>query len=210
MVKAFVVAYEQPGRRSAAVISVLADRILGLFVLLLVALVGVLVNLATVSANSYLTIVAWSIFGLCLAGVVGASLFFSEKVRSSGWVRSCLSRLPSQTLLRQINEAFYAYKFHRREVMVALFLSLILQVSVVCTNILFRRVDVLVTTERGETVGEDGDHRTHTSFRDEAVDALRHVLRERLPGDVLETAAGEADQIDEQRVVRIALVIALR
>ena len=48
MVKAYVVAREQKEQRSAAVISVLFDRALGLFVLLMVALVAILFNIGAV------------------------------------------------------------------------------------------------------------------------------------------------------------------
>ena len=60
-------------------------------------------------------------------------------------------------------------------------------------------VDVLVAAEAGEAVGKGDDDRRHGARADEAVEALGNVLAVVLPGGVRRAAAGEADEIDEER-----------
>ncbi|GBE23473.1 hypothetical protein BMS3Bbin01_02857 [bacterium BMS3Bbin01] len=73
-----------------------------------------------------------------------------------------------------------------------------------------RRVDVLVTAERGETVGEDGHHGSHPALGDEAVETLRHTLTERSPVEMGEAAAGEPDEVDKHRILLVGRRISLR
>src|SRR4051812_8589252 len=74
-----------------------------------------------------------------------------------------------------------------------------------------RGVDVLVAAERGEAVGKDDDRRAHLAFSDEARGALGNVVAERLPADVREARAGEADEVVQHReAAAAALVVAWR
>src|SRR5262249_42454127 len=58
-----------------------------------------------------------------------------------------------------------------------------------------RRIDVLVTAERGEAVRKDDDRRSHLSLVYEPRGALRHVVAEGLPVGVREARSGEPDEI---------------
>src|SRR4051812_21485860 len=72
-------------------------------------------------------------------------------------------------------------------------------------------IDVLVAAERAEAVGKDDDRRAHLAFTDEARGALGKVVAERLPADVREPRAGEADEVVEHReAAAAALVVAGR
>src|SRR4029077_4363435 len=66
------------------------------------------------------------------------------------------------------------------------------------------RVDVLVAAERGEAVGKHDDDRAHLPFMDEPRGTLGDVVAERLPADVREAGAGEADQVVEHRKSSLA------
>jgi uncharacterized protein (TIRG00374 family) len=135
VIKAYVVAREQPGRRSAAVISVLVDRVLGLFMLFAVALAGVLFNLRAVAESELLRALAWMMLGLFAGGLLATAAFYTRRVRDLRALRWILSRLPAQALLSRIDEAFYVYRSHPREVGACLALSVLLQLCVVSTNI---------------------------------------------------------------------------
>src|SRR3954453_20152261 len=74
-----------------------------------------------------------------------------------------------------------------------------------------RGVDVLVAAEGAEAVGKDEDRRAHLAFTDEARGALGNVVAERLPADVREPGAGEADEVIQHReAAASALVVAGR
>ena len=70
-------------------------------------------------------------------------------------------------------------------------------------------VDVLVAAEAAEAIGKGHDHRRHAALADQAVEPLRHVLGEGPPVRVDLAGAGEADDIDQQRIAP-ALVVAWR
>lgn len=135
MVKAYVVAREQRERRSAAVISVLFDRALGFFVLLIVALSAIGLNLGAVLADSELATFALLIV-LTFASVLAVTwAFYSQRVRSVSWWRRLHARLPFAAALSGIERALYAYKHHPRVIRTCFAVSLVLHVGVVLTTI---------------------------------------------------------------------------
>ena len=139
MVKAYAVAMEQPERRGAGIISVFVDRIVGLLVLVLVALVGILFNLSLIRSRPELVFLAILVVSVFAASLVAGYVFYSDRIRSSGLVGWCLSRLPFRRLLGQLSQAVYVYKFHRREVLIVVALSLLLHVCVVAMNLCLAR-----------------------------------------------------------------------
>ena len=61
------------------------------------------------------------------------------------------------------------------------------------------RVDVLVAAEPGEAIGKGDDDRRHALLADQPVEPFRQVFAETGPIGMRQAAAGEADQIHEQR-----------
>lgn len=135
MVKAYVVAMEQKEQRSAAVISVLFDRALGLFVLLIVALVAIVFNLETVMADGELTTFALIVVVTFVSAVAGAWAFYSDRLRSVSWLRRLYNRLPFLGALSTIDRALYTYKSHPRAIRTCFAVSLLLHVCVVLTTV---------------------------------------------------------------------------
>ncbi|HVR73999.1 MAG TPA: hypothetical protein VMT52_06685, partial [Planctomycetota bacterium] len=68
--------------------------------------------------------------------LLGGWLFYSERMRSHAFVRWILSKLPFRSLFSQISSAVYVYKFHPREVLLAILISFGVHILVVITNIL--------------------------------------------------------------------------
>jgi uncharacterized protein (TIRG00374 family) len=135
MVKAYVVAREQRQRRSAAVISVLFDRALGLFVLLLIALVAILVNIETVLADGELATFALVVVISFVCVVLGTWAFYSDRLRSVSWLQRLSARLPFTRALSAIERSLYAYKSHPRAIRTCFAMSVLLQVCVVLTTV---------------------------------------------------------------------------
>jgi len=136
LVKAYMVAAEQPGRRSAGVMAVFVDRAVGLLVLLLVALVAMTFNLRHILSDPWLSSVAAIVAGTFFASLLGGYIFYSERVRSPRLVRALLEKLPFRASLARVSEAVYVYKFHLREVGLAVLLSVMVHVLIILMNIL--------------------------------------------------------------------------
>lgn len=135
VVKAYAVAAEHPEQRSAGVMSIVADRAMGLVVLLVVILAAVSLNWDLVRSRADLSSFA-VIIAICLsAAVIGLSLFYSQRVRSNVAVLWVFDRLPFRDLLRTLSEAVYIYRFHPREVLLAAGISAILHSMTIITNL---------------------------------------------------------------------------
>ena len=118
VIKAVVVASENPQRRTAAMVSVIVDRILGMGSLALIA--GVVI-LASGSAFAELRL---GIFGLLLAGLVGTLIYANPGLRKKISDSKLIDRLPLASKLRKIDDAAMVYLRHPIELTVAVLLSL--------------------------------------------------------------------------------------
>jgi len=141
VVKAYYVAVESPDRRTASVTTVFLDRAIGLLVLVAIACVAVLANLDLVlDARNLgllgLAIGLWAVLG---AAIIGAFVFFSDRVRGSRAVRAVARRLPLQGLLERVSAAVYVYKSAPRAVLRVGLISVVIHLLVVVTNLLFLR-----------------------------------------------------------------------
>lgn len=136
LVKAYMVAREHPDRRSAGVMAVFVDRAVGLLVLVMVALVAMAFHLPQILDNPWLSSVAAVVAGIFSLSLLGGYVFYSERVRSPRWARALLLKLPFRGSLARLSEAVYIYKFHLREVGLAVLLSVMLHLMIVTMNIL--------------------------------------------------------------------------
>jgi len=139
MFKAIAIAMEQPGRRSAGVTSVFVDRVVGLLVLVGVALIAILFNLDLILSRPDLVSVAVLVVSVFFGSLCCGYIFYSERVRQLEVVRWFLSKLPFRRILKQISAAIYVYKFHPREVLLVISMSVVIHVGVVSTNLCLAR-----------------------------------------------------------------------
>lgn len=139
MVKAYAVAMEQRGRRSAGVISVFVDRVVGLLVLVGVALVAILFNLDLIIHRPDLVSVAVLVVTIFFGSLAGGYVFYSERIRQLKVVRWGISKLPFRRVLAQLSQAIYIYKFHPREVLIVIAMSVAVHLCVVSTNLCLAR-----------------------------------------------------------------------
>jgi hypothetical protein len=138
MVKAYMVAAEQPGRRSAAVMSVFVDRVVGLLVLVLVALVAIAFNWEVIwhpDNASQLGFLAGLVAAVFAGSLVAGYLFYSERVRGLPGVRWLISKLPWREAISRLAEAVYIYKLHPRIVLGAVGTSIGVHLLVVSMNL---------------------------------------------------------------------------
>jgi uncharacterized protein (TIRG00374 family) len=141
VVKAYYVAVESPDRRTAGVLTVLLDRVIGLVVLVLIASVAVLANLELVLDKANVGLLGLSIglyVGLA-AAAIGALVFFSKRVRAWAPVAAILKRLPMRERLKKIADAIYVYRSHPRAMLRVFGVSVGIHLLVVATNLLLLR-----------------------------------------------------------------------
>lgn len=127
VVKGFYIVREQPQNRMGAGMSVLVDRVLGLYAMLLLAIVSLLVNGREVSQSPQLLIITKGCILIFLAFTLGLVLAFSEKFRVFGW-QNYLRKFPVGMKFISAYEALYSYAHQRGILIGAIALSLLAQI----------------------------------------------------------------------------------
>lgn len=115
LVKAVVMAREQKARRSAAVATILLDRILGMLGLLIIGAGATLVSTDTIDHRETVVAILW---GGTVAGLVGLIVMLHPSTPNSWWMK-LLIRIPKAgAIIADIADGISLYQ--RRRVMVAL------------------------------------------------------------------------------------------
>lgn len=110
LVKVFSLAERHPLRKSAVVLSIAADRVMGLAALIFTAAAVLAVRYAAVAADARLQAVAGMI-GLLVIGLAAAVPFmFSATVRNHRVTVALLAKLPFSGLVTRLYDALHAFK----------------------------------------------------------------------------------------------------
>lgn len=131
VVKAYYAA-KGTDRKTDAVISVVVDRILGLLGLFVVAGVMGLFMLNEPRVR-YITAIIW---GSALVGAMGASIYFSGRLRKMLHLDVLIAKLPGGGLLSRIDQAAVAYRGHMGMLFVGLGLSTMLHLILVSATVI--------------------------------------------------------------------------
>ena len=134
--RAYAVARLEPHKKSAAVISVVADRVIGLLGMLLTIPVFIVLNCDVVIDNRPLFSLSMMMVAVLVIGVILAALYLSRDVRTSLAVQKIVRRLPFREHLAELDAALAVHREHRKSVVLIVGLSVLLQLSVVLTNLL--------------------------------------------------------------------------
>jgi len=129
VVKAYYAA-KGSGRRAEAVMTVIVDRVCGLLGLLLLGGIVGLFMLGDEQARS-VTIYTWLI---CLSFAVGCVVYFSQRLRAMLGLDWVLAKLPAQQIFASIDEAAFAYRNHKRLVLGAVAMSMVLHIAFVSST----------------------------------------------------------------------------
>lgn len=108
VVKAFYIVKDHPRNRMGAGMSVLLDRVMGLYAMLILAIISMAVNFDQVSANTHLLLILKSLGVIFVGFTMGLTLAFSEKFRSWGW-QAQLAKYRFGAKLVSAYEAIYSY-----------------------------------------------------------------------------------------------------
>jgi uncharacterized protein (TIRG00374 family) len=131
VIKAYYFNKENPGQKVIAVTSVLMDRVLGLFSMVLFALVVMIFDFEHVTKISALSTLFWFILSIFCCFVVGLSLVFSQSIKIRDFLKTLIASLPLSEKIMKIYESMHLYGNKGRRVLAVVFLSLLAQMSAV-------------------------------------------------------------------------------
>jgi uncharacterized protein (TIRG00374 family) len=127
VVKAFYIVKDHPRNRMGAGMSVLLDRVMGLYAMLLLAIVSLFFHYAEVVANSQLKMIFQSLVVLFVGFNFGLGLALSDRFRQAGWMRYIENSNVGQKLISAY-EAIHSYSKNQKILVRSVVLSLITQI----------------------------------------------------------------------------------
>lgn len=117
LIKAVLVARENPGRRAAAVVSVFVDRFVGLFTLVGLGAVVILV------VGGDFAPLRTPVLLLMAGGVLGALVYTSRPLRRLVRFDGVVARLPMAASIQRLDEAVLIYSRHKLALATAVLIS---------------------------------------------------------------------------------------
>lgn len=127
LVKAFYFSKDHPESKMAAATSVLMDRILGLYAMIVMALLAMLFDWQRVQSISALSLLWWIILGLFTAATLGLALVFSQKIYDRGSFKRRLTKLPLHHKTLRIYESLHLYGRSYKKLLGSILISLMAQ-----------------------------------------------------------------------------------
>ena len=127
VIKAYYIAQDNPERRVDAVLTVILDRLLGLYSMVIMALLAIVVNWSTVAAEVRLKSLALGTLLVFLLMTAFWTAAFSRRVSQWLKVEMWLHKLPMKSKLLQLYRATQAYSTQKSTLVAAVALSAIAQ-----------------------------------------------------------------------------------
>jgi len=127
LVKAFYFAKDFPESRMTAATSVLMDRVLGLYAMILMALLAMIFDWDLVQSNSTLHVLWLVILSLFSAATLGLLIIFSQKLYKRGSVTRRLQKLPMASKTTRIYESLHLYGRNWKNLIGSISISLLAQ-----------------------------------------------------------------------------------
>lgn len=127
LVKAFYFSKDHPESRMVAATSVLMDRVLGLYSMILMAMLAMIFDWQHVQNISTLRILWQVVLTLCFLFTVALSLIFSQKIYDRGTFKRLLERIPFSGKTIRIYESLHLYGRSLRYVISSILISMLAQ-----------------------------------------------------------------------------------
>ncbi len=131
VIKAFYFTRENPGTKVIAVTSVLIDRVMGLFAMVLMALFVMILDLQHIRATPLLQTLFYFIMIVTLIFVMTLGLIFSKKLYQSGRLYKLIEPLPMSQRFIKVYESLHLYGRDKARMISVLSLSLVAQISTI-------------------------------------------------------------------------------
>lgn len=125
IVKAIYIAREHRSQKTAAIITVLLDRLLGITGLAMVAGLVIPIDFAR-----YRLVAAW-IYGLLVGLFSLGAVFFSRRIRAALRIDRLLLRLPFKELVQRADRAVFIYRYRLGLVGISLLMSMVVHTIII-------------------------------------------------------------------------------
>ena len=135
VVRGYAVAVERPGLRSAAVMSVMVDRVLGFAVLLVMTLAAAAFRVGLLVEHADLAVLVALVAVALIAAAAATWACFSPWVRGHPIVAARFAKLPGRPLFERLAEALEIYGRRPRDLWLASAQSLLLHVGIITMNL---------------------------------------------------------------------------
>jgi uncharacterized protein (TIRG00374 family) len=108
----FIASKNYSNQRAIAIMSVLMDRLLGMFAIFVIAAVALLMSTQLLMKSVWLQLIAVILISLIITFLVVIALAFSQ--RTHNWIISLrfIKKIPGYNLFMKVFEAFYAFRKH--------------------------------------------------------------------------------------------------
>lgn len=125
LVKGYYIMQEYPDRRTAAAASVLIDRLVGFWGMVLMSMVAMLVNIKMILSRAELISLALGVLALFFIFAVIFAVSFSRRIYTHPVVNLIISNLPGEKVIRKIYDAFHSYRSAPKEFLTACWVTIL-------------------------------------------------------------------------------------
>ena len=125
LIKSVYIAKRSPDKRTASVVTVLLDRIIGVVVLIIIGCFGVFMNLQMFLTHPALKTLGIMMISILIVMTVITILGLSRRIRGSNRVNSFIDMIPMSSHIFKIYDAFHAYRKNLRYLWYAFFISFV-------------------------------------------------------------------------------------
>lgn len=127
VIKAYYFAKDAHGSRVVAVTSVLMDRVLGLYGMVLMALAVMIYDIQHVLSIPTLHSLFIFICFLFASFTIGFAIVFSKYIREKNWLKNFLAKLPMSARFLKLYDSLYLYGHSYKTLIFAVVVSLVAQ-----------------------------------------------------------------------------------
>lgn len=127
VIKAYYFNRQNPGSKVVAVTSVLMDRVIGLFSMVLMALLVMVYDMEHITHVPSLMTLFWFILGLFIVFAVALALIFSSALYRKQILKKIINKLPLSEKFMKLYESMHLYGKQGGRILAVIFLSLIAQ-----------------------------------------------------------------------------------
>lgn len=129
VVKSYYLVKENPQKKMAGVMSVLMDRVLGLYAMILMAFVAMLIDRHQILEVPELRMIFILVCCLTLGLTLGLAIALSKKIHQKKWIHSITHRIPMGHRFHQIYEIIHSYHDDKLRLFQAMILSAVAQMA---------------------------------------------------------------------------------
>jgi uncharacterized protein (TIRG00374 family) len=128
VVKGFYIAREFPGSKTKVIISVLMDRIVGLFSMILLAMAIMIWRWEVIESSNELKMIFFFLCIILAAFLIFWSIVFSDRLEKTNIVQKLISIMPGRNPALKILQSLFGYRKSHKSFFIALGLSLMAQI----------------------------------------------------------------------------------